>query len=215
MGEAGSDDREWTSYVLGGLLVAHFAFVAFRGLVSGHPENCFWLSHFATLLGGIGIMLANRAVVSVALVCLLEGHLIWVSDIVSKWLTGSRWLGITFYLDKATWADWLQTLNHFFSVPALLFVVFKRTGLKRQAWIEAGLLYAFLLVFSATLLPAEANINSAYRLWEGLDRTPLGRLNTLPVPLYLASLIVLNVVLSFWPSNWLLWRLLERSTLRR
>lgn len=168
------------------------------------------MSHFGTLIGGIGILLTSRGLVSVALVCLLEGHLVWASDIASKWLTGHRWLGITFYLDKASWADWLQTLNHFFSVPALLFVAYTQTGIKRGAWKGAAFLYAFLLIISATLLPPHANVNSARGLWSGLERTPLGRLNSLPVPLYLASLVVLNIALSFWPSNWLLWRLSQR-----
>ncbi|MFB3905744.1 MAG: hypothetical protein ACE15E_20035 [Acidobacteriota bacterium] len=213
MGEVRSRTAELTSQVLGGLLVAHFVYVAVRGVATGHPENCFWLSHLATLVGGIGILLASPLLVSVALVCLLEGHLVWVSDVVSKWVIGYRWLGITSYLDRATWADWLQTVNHFITVPALLFVAVTRTGVRRGAWRGAALLYGFLLIISATLLPAQPNINSAYRLWEGLDETPLARLNALPVPLYLLALTVLNTLISFWPSNWVLSFLLAEPRL--
>jgi len=201
--------QAWERALLAGLLLGHFLFVTFRSLASGHPENLLWLSHAATLIGGLGILFGHRRMVCVALVCLLEGHLLWISDIVGKWITGTRWLGVTLYLDRADWADWVQSMNHFLAVPALLFTAITRTGVDRKAWVSAACLFAVLAAVSA-FLPAESNINSAHRVWEGLDQTVVGHLNALPPALYVAAVVVLNVIGSFWPSNWLLYRLLRR-----
>ncbi len=195
--------------VAGAVLVGHFLFVAIRFVYLGTPEDMLWLSHAGTLVGGIGLLARSRYMVMMALVALLESHSIWVVDALCWLLLGRHPLGVTFYLDRQPWTEWLPSLNHFFTVPLLAIAAYRSPGVERKAWLGASVLFVFLLSVSAAM-PAESNVNSAHRVWPGLDQTFFGQLDAWPRPVYLPALAAVMIIGNFLPVNWLLSWLLGR-----
>ena len=190
-------------------MIGHFAFLAGRTYIKGTPEDLLWISHVGTLLGGVGALLKNRKFISIALVSLLSHHLVWLID-TSTWLiTGHFPLGTTTYLQDATLGDWMQSSNHFFSVPFLLIMAYLQGGIEKHAWIWSTALFASLALISNSFLPATANVNSAHTLWPGLNKPFLAGLNELPQKWYLVCLIALNGLGNYLLSNLVLWEIYD------
>lgn len=185
-------------------MIGHFAFLAGRTFLSGTPEDLFWISHVGTLLGGAGALLRNRKLISIALVALLSHHVVWLIDTLSWLISGYFPLGTTTYLQDATPGDWLQSSNHFFSVPFLLLLAYLQGGVEKHAWIWSTALFASLVLTSSYFLPPTANVNSAHNLWPGLNKPFLSGLNELPKGWYLISLIGLNGLGNYLLSNLIL-----------
>ena len=141
---------------------------------------------------------------SIALVSLFGHHAFWLIDTLLWIVKGDFPFGTTTYLKDATLGDWLQSSNHFFSVPALLFFAYWQGGVEKNAWIWSTFLFAALTLISAVWLPADTNVNSAHRLWPGLDQLHLAPLAELPKGLYPVSVVVLNWLGNSLPANLLL-----------
>jgi hypothetical protein len=160
----------WLYTLFAWVMIGHFIYIFGRCFLRGTPADVFWISHVGTLIGGLGALFRSRLVISIALVSLLGHHLFWLIDTLLWIVTGDFPFGTTTYLKDATFWDWLQSSNHFFSVPALLFLAYWLGGVERNAWIWSTILFATLTFISAAWLPAEANVNSAHRLWPGLEQ---------------------------------------------
>ncbi len=185
-------------------MIGHFIFLAVRVLLNGTPEDLFWISHVGTLIGGIGALFKNRSLISIALVSLLGHHLFWLYD-TSGWLISGQFpIGTTAYLRDATFGDWLQSANHFFSVPFLLISAYRQGGVEKHSWIWSTAIFACLLFLSFFFLSPMANINSAHRLWPGLDQTYLAIVEHWSWWWYLLSLVGLNGLGNYLPSNLIL-----------
>ncbi|MBW2408396.1 MAG: hypothetical protein JRF72_01265, partial [Deltaproteobacteria bacterium] len=187
--------------LFGWLMIGHFGFVAVRSYFSGTPEDLFWISHIGTLLGGIAALLRNRSLASMALVSIAGHHLFWLVDTAGWWISGQFPFGTTTYLKEADWADWLQSANHFFSVPFLLWIVYRLGGVKPYSWIWSTAVFALLSCISFFFLPAQANVNSAHDLWPGLDQTNLSIFEKWPWGFYWIALVVLNGLGNYLPTN--------------
>jgi hypothetical protein len=193
------------SFVLGWCLVLHFGYNVMQCYHDGTLENLCWLSHIATLLGGMGAIFQNRKLISIALVSLLEFHTCWLIDILMWLIFGKFVLGITSYLQGAPITLWLQASNHFYALPFLLLLAIWQGGIEKYAWVWVSLLFTSLVLISFFFLPAHSNVNSAHRLWPGLDRTFFKPLDHLPRGFYLLSLIAINTLGNFLPMNLLLY----------
>jgi len=194
----------WAFPLLGWCMIGHFVFLMGRTFLRGTPEDPFWISHVGTLLGGLGALFRNRRLISVSLVALFSHHLFWLID-TSLWLVTDKFpFGTTTYLKNATLGDWLQSANHFFSVPFLLLLAYWQDGVEKHAWVWSTAIFAILASISFFFLSPEANVNSAHRLWPGLDQTHLAILENLPRGLYLVFLVVLNGLGNYLPSNLIL-----------
>jgi hypothetical protein len=191
----------WIFLILGWLMIGHFGFVAVRSYYNGTAEDIFWISHVGTLLGGIGTLCKNRSLVSLALVSIAGHHLFWLIDTAGWWISGRFPFGTTTDLKEATRGDWLQSANHFFSLPILFFVAYRLGGVRAYAWLWSTALFAMLACISYFFLPAAANVNSAHKLWPGLDRTYLSILETWPWGLYWLALVAINGVGNYLPGN--------------
>lgn len=194
----------WVYTLLAWMMIGHFFYMLGRCFLSGTLADVFWISHIGTLVGGLGALFRSRFLISIALVSLLEHHLFWLID-TSLWIvTGDFPFGTTTYLKDAVLGDWLQSANHFFSVPALLFLAYWRGGVEKNAWIWSTILFAVLTIISAVWLPPDANVNSAHRLWPGLDQLHLAPLNQLPKGWYPVIVVALNGLCNYLPVNLLL-----------
>jgi hypothetical protein len=190
--------------LLGWCMLGHFVFLMGRTFWKGTPEDAFWISHVGTLLGGLGALYRNRRLISVSLVALFLHHFFWLIDTLWWLLTDIFPFGTTTYLENAALGDWLQSANHFFSVPFLILLAYWQGGVEKHAWVWSTAIFAILTLISFFFLSPEANVNSAHRLWPGLDQTHLAILENLPRGLYLVFLVVLNGLGNYLPSNLIL-----------
>lgn len=135
----------WIYPVAGSAMLGHFIFCLCRCIYLGVPEHVLWISHIATLIGGIGAVLRNRFLISLALVTCLGHHLFWLFDITSWLITGNFIVGVTAYLQQASLGAWLQTSNHFFVAPMLLVLAILQGAINKYIWIWASALFVFLI----------------------------------------------------------------------
>lgn len=194
----------WVYTLFAWVMIGHFIYIFGRCFFRGTLADVFWISHIGTLIGGLGALLRSRFLISIALVSLLGHHLFWLID-TSFWIVSGNFpFGTTTYLEDAALGDWLQSANHFFSVPALLFLAYWRGGVKKNAWIWSTGLFAVLIIISAFWLPPDANVNSAHRLWPGLDQLQLAPLERFPKGWYPVMVVAMNGLGNYLPANLIL-----------
>jgi hypothetical protein len=190
--------------LFGILMVSHFVFIAFRCGYAGTLENILWISHVGTLIGGIGAIFRNRLLISVALVALAGHHGFWLIDSLTWLFTGNFPFGTTTYLRDANIYGWLQSSNHFFSLPFLLILAFFQGGIIKHAWVGSSLLFALLAFMSVFISPESSNVNSVHQLWPGLDQTFISGLENYPPGIYVGTIILLNIIGNYLPAYWIL-----------
>jgi hypothetical protein len=194
----------WLYRFVGLFMVSHFVYLAIRSFYKGEPENILWVSHVGTLFGGMGAMVQSRLLISIALVSLAGHHSFWMIDTFTWLFTGHFPFGTTTYLKDANILDWLQSANHFFSMPLLLILAFFQAGIKRHVWIGSSLLFAILAVLSFFISSVSSNVNSVHQLWPGLDASFLAGLDQLPPAIYLGGLILINTLCNYLPAYFIL-----------
>ena len=194
----------WVYTLFAWIMIGHFMYIFGRCFLKGTLADVFWISHIGTLVGGLGALFRSRLLISVALVSLFEHHFFWLIDTLVWIVTGDFPFGTTTYLKDAALGDWLQSSNHFFSVPVLLVLAYWLGGVEKNAWIWSTGLFAVLTIISAAWLPPEANVNSAHRLWPGLDQLHLAPLEHLPKGWYPVIVVALNGLGNYLPVNLLL-----------
>jgi len=184
----------WLYPLLGWSLVGHFIYSIVYCIIKQSPEELFWISHIASLLGGIGILKNSRMLISVSLISLFIHHLFWVFETLIWLIAGKFPFGTTYYLLNADIWLWLQVANHFYAVPVLLFVAYKKGGISKNSWIGSGVLFGILILISYYFLPPAANVNCAHALWPGLEKTVFAGLANLPSWQYLICILAINIV---------------------
>jgi len=194
----------WLYRFIGVFMISHFVYLLIRCFYKGEPENILWVSHIGTLIGGIGAMMQSRLLVSVALVSLAGHHSFWMIDTFTWIFTGVFPFGTTTYLKDANILDWLQSANHFFSMPLLLMLAYFQGGIRKHAWIGSSLLFAILAVLSFFSSPVSSNVNSAYQLWVGLNTSFLSGLDQLPSALYIGALVLINTLGNYLPAYFII-----------
>lgn len=196
----------WIYPVAGTVMLGHFIFCLCRCIYLDVPEQVLWLSHIATLTGGIGAFLRNRFLISLALVACIGHHLFWLFDIISWLITGNFAVGVTAYLQNASLGTWLQTSNHFFVAPMLLILVIHQGAISKYIWIWASALFVSLITIGLIFFSPASNLNCAYHPWPGLQRLVfmLPGLAPFSPGLYLFYVIVLTTFGNYLPVNLIL-----------
>lgn len=147
---------------LGAALAAAYLYVVATWVASARPEEGLWLSHLSLLLAGIGFATGSAALLGGTLVGIFVFHSLWCFDALA-WILASRFpMGITYYLEGATAAQWLATLHHFFLFPLLAYALLRERALGRSAWPMACALFALAVFLARALTPAAANVNGAF-----------------------------------------------------
>jgi len=190
----------WLLLFSGILMISHFVYLVSRCIYEGKVEDIFWISHIVTFIGGLGAIIRNRLLISVALVSLAGHHSFWLVDTLSWLTTGSFIFGTTSYLQNSDIYEWIKSSNHFFSMPLLLVLAFFQGGIKRNAWVWSSIIFAVLAVLSFITSPEESNVNCVHQLWPGLDKSFLTVVDILPPELYIGAVILINVLFNYLPG---------------
>ena len=86
--------RPW----LGGLILAHYAFLVALKAHDGLLQELWWNSHVTLLLAGVGLLLGRTLLVTTAITACALGHLGWMTDAAIGLTTGTFPLGMAHYL---------------------------------------------------------------------------------------------------------------------
>jgi hypothetical protein len=201
--KSGQYDRSWIFSTIGFVMIAHFTFTLCRNVYLGTPEQVLWVSHVATLIGGIGACLRNRFLVSLALVTCFGHHLFWLVDTVTWLITGSFAFGATAYLKSYGLIAWIQSSNHFFLVPSLFVLAVFQGHIEKYTWIWATVLSLSLVLISLIFLPVESNINCAQKPWPGFETIILPFVGTghLSLVRYLTYITIFTTFCNYLPTN--------------
>lgn len=193
----------WIYPAAGTAMLGHFIFCFCRCIYLGVPEQVLWISHIATLTGGIGAFLRSRFLISLALVTCLGHHLFWLFDLISWLITGNFAVGVTAYLQNASLGAWFQTSNHFFVTPMLLILVIHQGVINKYIWIWASALFVSLIAIGLIFFSPATNLNCAYYPWLGLQQLVFMLPGLAPFSrgLYLFYVIVLTTFGNYLPVN--------------
>ncbi|MBK9384893.1 MAG: hypothetical protein IPN34_08770 [Planctomycetes bacterium] len=154
---------------LGAVLALYYLYVAGVWLASDRPEEGLWLSHLSLLLAGFGYATGFATLLGGTLVGIFLFHALWCVDAVVWLATGVFPVGITYYLESATAAQWLATIHHFFLFPLLAATLLRARAFRRAAWPMACLLFALAVSLARVLTPAAANVNGAFEPPPGIE----------------------------------------------
>ena len=119
----------------------------------GHPEDLSWACHLGTLLVAAGFFLRTPTANAIGFFWLVVGSACWVMDLAA----GAELIPTS-------------TLTHGVGL-ALAIVGLRAFGLPRAAWWQAMVTFVALQQLTRWTTPPEANVNVAFRVWAGWERT--------------------------------------------
>jgi len=147
---------------------------------------------------GDALLLSSQAVSS------LFVHCVWTVDVGWRLVTGAHLVRGTEYMFEPDHALGLRLLSTFHVVwPPLLVWALRRTGYDRRGFPLQCVL-ALLVVSASRFTPEIYNLNSAFR-------DPLWGRTWGPGPLHVAAVLIILVLVIYWPTHALLRRLLPSA----
>jgi hypothetical protein len=159
--------------------------------------NLLHLCDVAVILSFIGIWSANPLLLSSQAVSALAAGLFWILDVGWRLTTGRFLIGGTDYMWDLRYPLWVRLLSSFHvGLPLVLLWTLRRIGYDRRALGLQAAIAAVLLIVSR-FLPAELNMNYAYR-------DPVFLRAWGPAPVHLAAAFMVIVGLVYWPTHLLL-----------
>jgi len=175
------------------------AYTAAYGLL-----NFAFLCNVGVVLTAIGLWRGSALLLSSQGVAALAVSLVWVIDASSRLLTGTHLMGGTAYMWDPQYPLFTRLLSlYHVAWPAVLIVALRRTGYDRRGLaLQAG--FAAVVVVLCRLTDPALNINFAFT--DPFSHRALG-----PPALHVAVTVVALVAGAYWPTHWLLRRLLPAA----
>jgi len=158
---------------LGAAALACYAIHAGLHLYRGRFADALWGCHVASLLIAAGAFSERATPAAIGVLWLCFGNPIWILDLAS----GGEFLPTSFF-----------THGGGFIIGIL---VLKRLGVPRHAWWKASLSFLALLGVTRLLTPRAANVNLAFAVAPGWEKTFPS------YPLYLLLLVTAGAVTFF------------------
>lgn len=172
------------------------------------PANFVHLCDVAVIVTCWGILRGSALLLSTQAVSSLVVDLAWNLDVLWRVVMGRHLIGGTEYMWDPRWPLAVRAMSLFhLAWPVLLMWSLRRVGYDRRALPVQSLIAAALLLASR-LLPAEVNINFAYR-------DPFFGRQWGPGALHVALTWSALVAVIYWPIHRLLLRLFARSEVER
>jgi hypothetical protein len=152
------------------------------------------------ILACVGLWLRQPLLISSqALYALIVG-ILWGLDVSWRLVTGYHLVGGTEYMWDTHYALWIRLLSAFHLVlPLVLLWAMRLLGYDPRALALQSAITAALLIISRFLSP-QLNMNYAFQ-------DPLLHRSWGPAPIHLAVILAGCVVLFFWPTHLLLFRM--------
>lgn len=140
-------------------LLAFYTAITLSGL-----QSVFWLSYFAFLLIGVGILTRNAYLIGSQIAIVFIPYLVWAIDFVYVLFTNQSLWGITNYVfTTSSFISLIITLQHLFIVPvglaALASIKFKKTDFWKLSVAQVAVLFIIARLFS----DSHYNINCVFR----------------------------------------------------
>ncbi|MBL8900566.1 MAG: hypothetical protein JNM84_23245 [Planctomycetes bacterium] len=154
---------------LAAALALYYLYVAATWFASDRPEEGLWLSHLSLLLASFGFAMGGATLLGGTLVGIFVFHALWCVDALGWLATGRFPMGVTYYLERATAAQWLATIHHFFLFPLLAAVLLRARAFRWAAWPMACVLFALAVTLARWITPATANVNGAFAPPPGVE----------------------------------------------
>jgi hypothetical protein len=169
------------------------------------PANFLWFSDVA-LLGMVpGLWAESPLIVSTLTIGVLLPETLWNLDFFTHLLIGRSPLGMSTYMFDQSLPRYLRALSLFHvALPILLVGTLTRIGYDPGALVAQTLLGTLLFVLCYAFTRPSENINWVF----GPGSKPLTRL---PPLLYLGALIVGFPLFVYWPTHFVLTRLMPAA----
>ncbi|MFZ5892513.1 MAG: hypothetical protein ACOY0T_15745 [Myxococcota bacterium] len=150
-----------------------YAIHAGSHVLAGRPAEVLWACHVASVLIGVGALAGNATLVAIGVLWLAFGNPLWV-------------------LDLSTGGEFLPT-SPFTHIGGFVLGCFalRRLGFPESAWWKAVLAFVLLLLLTRLLTPPRANVNLAFAVASGWERTFTS------YPLYLSMLVLAGAATFF------------------
>jgi hypothetical protein len=156
--------------------------------------NLVHLCDVGVILSCAGIWLANSLLLSSQAVGAVAAGLLWMLDVGWRVATGHFLVGGADYMWDTRFPLWVRLLSTFhIGLPIVLLWTLRKVGYDRHALGLQSAIAAVLLLVSR-LLPADLNMNWAYR-------DPLWHRSWGPAPAHLAVIFIPLVALIYWPTH--------------
>src|SRR5271165_5801617 len=156
--------------------------------------NLLHLCDVAVILSFVGIWLANTLLLSSQAVSSLAAGFFWILDVGSRLATGRFLIGGTDYMWDTRYPLWVRLLSTFhIGLPLILLSTLRKVGYDRRALALQSAIAAILLM-AGRFLPADANMNYAYR-------DPVFHRAWGVAPAHLAFTLIVLVVVIYWPTH--------------
>ncbi|MEK6872252.1 MAG: hypothetical protein AABX16_05090 [Nanoarchaeota archaeon] len=126
-----------------------------------------WLCYAGLFIIGIGILLRKDYLIISQLVILAIPLLVWITDFLFYFFTGSQFLGITdYFFTDGNLLGKIISLQHLFTIPLALYALMRIPRTSFAAWkISIVQIFLFFLV-SRLFSSPEKNINYVHRFAE-------------------------------------------------
>lgn len=159
--------------------------------------NLLHLCDIAVIVGCIGLWLGSPLLISSQAVSSLVAGVLWCLDVGWRLVTGRFLVGGATYMWDTRYPLWVRLLSTFHvGLPVALLWGLRKVGYDRHGLALQAAIAAVLLIVSR-FLPAEMNLNYAYR-------DPLLHRAWGLAPVHLTVTFILLVVALYWPTHLLL-----------
>jgi hypothetical protein len=144
------------------ILIAILAF--YNAIFNLSPASVFWLSYFAFLFIGIGMILRKAYLIGSQLNIIFIPNIFWNIDFIYRIIKSESLLGLTDYFFKqgAPLISQIVTVQHLFIIPisiiAIYFIKLKRQDFWKLSIVQVFIIFILTRVFS----DKELNINCVF-----------------------------------------------------
>jgi len=137
----------------GSAAVAFYAALAATWLQRGVPANLLWTCHLGCLLVGVAVLAGRPGPCAVGVLWLVLGNILWLINLAG----GGEFI-------------FTSQLTHLGGLLVGLWYA-RRAGFPRGSWLRALAGMTVLHVLSGFITPARENVNLAFRVFDGWEKT--------------------------------------------
>ena len=147
-----------------GIYFIIIAIVAFyNAITEGNPSEILWLSYFAFLLTGIGVLSRNSFLIGSQLNIIFMPYLVWNVDFFYRLFASKSFFGVSdYFFTTRPITEQIVSIQHILLVPialvAIYIIKFKRKDFWKWSLSQTGLIF----VLTRLLSEKEQNINCAF-----------------------------------------------------